>query len=178
MNLPTKRTIAVGALVTGLALGGAGIAMAADESAPGGTSTAVDPTAESDAEENEAPGTEQDEAGETANGDQYPSYTGSVPAPEDAEDEAETNDGDAGEAEETKALESLATTTPQEATAAATAAVPGTAGAVELENENGYVVYSVEVTTADGTTVEVKIDAGNAAVLAQETDDDTETNDD
>ena len=54
--------------------------------------------------------------------------------------------------------------------AAAIAAVPGTAGDVELENENGNVVYGVEVTTANGT-VDIKIDAGNAKVLQTEKED-------
>lgn len=54
----------------------------------------------------------------------------------------------------------------------------GTAGAAELDSENGYVVYSVPITGADGTTVDVKIDAGNAAVLAQETYDGTEASND
>ena len=53
----------------------------------------------------------------------------------------------------------------------ATAAVPGTAGTPELSDENGNVVYDVEVTAADGSKVGVKVDAGNGSVLAQETDD-------
>lgn len=47
-------------------------------------------------------------------------------------------------------------------------AVPGTAGEVELENENGSVVYSVEI-TANGITADVMVDAGNGKVLAQDT---------
>ncbi|RPF28027.1 PepSY domain-containing protein [Georgenia muralis] len=154
MNVTTKRTVAVGALVTGLALGGTGIAMAANGTAPSGS-----------------------EATTTEDQQQEPSYTGSVTAPQDTEsaDGTETKDDEAAEA---KALESLATVSPQDATSAALAAVPGTAGAVELDNENGYVVYSVEVTGDDGTTIEVKVDAGNATVLAQEADNDQETNDD
>lgn len=175
MNVTTKRTVAVGALVTGLALGGTGIAMAANDTAPSGSdaSTATAPAADA------APGTEQDEATGTADGndEQEPSYSGSVSAPQDTEsaDGTETKDD---EAAESKALESLATITPEQATSAALAAVPGTAGAVELDNENGYVVYSVEVTADDGSDVEVKVDAGNASVLAQEVDNDQETNDD
>ncbi|WP_308195101.1 PepSY domain-containing protein [Microbacterium profundi] len=67
-------------------------------------------------------------------------------------------------------LQSLATVTPEEATAAALAAVPGTAGDATLEDENGYVVYEVQVTAADGSVIEVKVDAGDASVLAQEAD--------
>ena len=47
------------------------------------------------------------------------------------------------------------------------AAVPGTAGTATLENENGNVVYSVIVTTSTGA-VDVKVDAGNGKVLAQD----------
>ncbi|MGB3683380.1 MAG: PepSY domain-containing protein, partial [Rubrobacteraceae bacterium] len=41
----------------------------------------------------------------------------------------------------------------------------------ELGNENGYVVWEVEVAAQDGTLQEVKVDAGNGKVLAQETGD-------
>lgn len=41
---------------------------------------------------------------------------------------------------------------------------------VELDNENGSLVYSAEVTKADGTSVDVVIDAGNADVLAKDSD--------
>jgi uncharacterized membrane protein YkoI len=162
MKLPIKRTVTAGILIGGLALGGAGVAMASTTSPVGSgaaTSTAADA------------GTQ----------DQEPSYVGSVSAPQDtgAEGrETEGKDNKAPEAEESKSLQSLATTTPEQATAAALAAVPGTAGAVELDNENGYVVYSVEVTAADGNSVDVKVDAGNGNVLAQDAGNDTETNDD
>jgi len=185
MKLNTKRTIAAGALVTGLALGGTGIAMAATNAppVPGTTSStgATGTTAETAGERSEVPGQEQNEATETETSAQEPAYTGSIPAPPGGNDTgtgAETEDSQASEAEEAKALEALATTTPAEATSAALAAVPGTAGTVELEDENGFVVYSVPVTGTDGTTVDVKVDAGNATVLAQDADNDTETNDD
>lgn len=70
------------------------------------------------------------------------------------------------------ALDGLATVTPEQAAAAAASAANGTAGEVELENDDGNVVYDVEVTRPDGTKLEVKVDAGNATVLAQEADDD------
>jgi uncharacterized membrane protein YkoI len=38
----------------------------------------------------------------------------------------------------------------------------------ELGNENGFVVWEVEVQASDGTLQEVKVDAGNGQVLAQE----------
>ena len=94
---------------------------------------------------------------------QDPSYTGSVLAP--AEDESLT------EAEEAASLEGLATISAGAAEDAATAAVPGAVGKVELDNENGSVVYSVEITDSAGTEVDVKVDAGNGAVLDQQADD-------
>lgn len=177
MKPTIKREVAAGALIAGLALSGAGVAMAATNGAtgPNGTTTAAGDPAGAQVE---ASGQEQNEAQEHEAGtqEQDPSYTGSVIAPQD--NGTEGQDTEPSEADEAKNLQSLATTTPEQARAAALAAVPGTAGAVELDNENGYVVYSVQVTGADGNTVDVKVDAGNATVLAQDTDTDTETNDD
>lgn len=89
-----------------------------------------------------------------ADGTHGSSYTSSITAAENAK------------------LDGLATITADEASAAATSATGGTAGEVELENENGNVVYGVEITQPDGTKLDVKIDAGNASVLAKEADDD------
>lgn len=168
MKAISKRTIVGGALAGVLAIGGAGVALAAANAtaAPGGSGDTS---------------TQEQEQGQEQEQEQEPSYTGSVPAPQEGvetEDGTETVDNGAAEADESAALESLATITPEEATTAALAAVPGTAGAAELDSENGYVVYSVPITRADGTTVDVKIDAGNAAVLAQETDEGTEAGND
>jgi len=41
---------------------------------------------------------------------------------------------------------------------------------VELENEDGGVVYKVEVAGANGTRTDLVIDAGNGAVLSRETE--------
>ena len=75
------------------------------------------------------------------------------------------------EGAEAQTLQSKATISAAEARSAALAAVPGTVEAVELDNENGNVVYSVEITKADGSKIDVKVDAGNAKVLHQEADD-------
>lgn len=102
-----------------------------------------------------------------------PAYTGSVRAPQGGQDsESESKDD---EAAEVQALEGLATISPDEARDAALAAVPGTADKAELDNENSSVVYSVEVTGADGTVTDVKVDAGNGQVLAQDTGEDSES---
>jgi uncharacterized membrane protein YkoI len=85
---------------------------------------------------------------------QQPSYACSVKAPQDA------SDAD---------LARLARITLARATRAAEAAVPGTALRSSLDNENGCVVYSVEIRSATGQIHDVKIDAGTAAVVHQET---------
>ncbi|GBE00105.1 peptidase propeptide and YPEB domain protein [bacterium BMS3Abin07] len=48
---------------------------------------------------------------------------------------------------------------------AALQAVPGKVLRAELENENSYLVYGVEIVKADRRVVDVKIDAGNGKVL-------------
>ena len=154
MKTRTKKAVAGAGLVAALALGGGGIAFA--------TTGASAPPSGSDTAEASS------------------SVVGTIPAPP----ETETQDGteapgtetaddngagqDAGDAAETSAFQALATVTEAEATAAAVDAIPGTAGKVELDNANGYVVYSVEVTAADGSVTDVTVDAGNATVLAQD----------
>jgi uncharacterized membrane protein YkoI len=94
---------------------------------------------------------------------EQPSYSGSVKAPAEAAGAAE-----AGEADETKALQALAKVTPDQAKAAALAQYPGaTVSSIQLENENGWVVYGVELTQS-GKSYDVKVDAGNAKVLHSE----------
>ena len=138
-----KRTLSAVAIAAGLGLGAAGIANAVSSSGQTAAPTAA--------------GTEAGTGAEVDN----PSYTSSVQMPESA-----TEENDQAEA---AGLQAAAKISPEQAKQAALAAVPGTAGKVELENENGNVVYGVEV-TANGTTIDVKVDAGNASVLAQEAD--------
>jgi uncharacterized membrane protein YkoI len=90
---------------------------------------------------------------------QEPSYESSITAPQDE---------GLSEADQAAALEALATITPAQARDAALAAVPGTAGSVELDNENGAVVYSVEITDSSGSIIDVKVDAGDGTILNQQ----------
>ena len=76
---------------------------------------------------------------------------------------------------EAKELEKLAKITSDEAKIAALAKVNGEVKEIELDNENGNVVYSVEILSA-GITVDVKVDAGNGKVLKVETDNESEDN--
>jgi len=83
---------------------------------------------------------------------QFPTYEGSikVPTPEPAD------------------LSSMAKITVDDATAAVLKAYPGAKVVkVELDNENGVLVYSVELN--NGT--DVKVDAGNGEILHVEKDD-------
>jgi uncharacterized membrane protein YkoI len=72
--------------------------------------------------------------------------------------------------EDEAALRDLAQIDQSAAENAALEAVPGTVEETELEAENGFVIYEVEVESEDGETREVMVDAGNGRVLGQETE--------
>ena len=65
---------------------------------------------------------------------------------------------------------SLAKIVPGQADQAALVAVPGKILKTELENENGFLVYGIEVVTADRNIVGVTIDAGSGKILAMNQD--------
>jgi uncharacterized membrane protein YkoI len=52
----------------------------------------------------------------------------------------------------------------------ALASVQGQILKTELEDENGFLVYGIEVVSADKSVVDVKVDAGTGKVLAMEKD--------
>jgi uncharacterized membrane protein YkoI len=62
-----------------------------------------------------------------------------------------------------------ATITEEEAIATAEEHTGGTAVSVELENEDGYLVYGVHI-EKDGKNYDVKVDAGTGEVLKVEDD--------
>jgi uncharacterized membrane protein YkoI len=70
-----------------------------------------------------------------------------------------------GEAAEAAHLAPLAKIDLTHATAAALAQVPGKALRTTLDDENGKLVYSVEVQTTAGEVKDVKVDAGTGVVL-------------
>lgn len=76
----------------------------------------------------------------------------------------------------------LARLTLDQAAAKALDAVPGQVLKIELENENGFLVYGVEMVTAGPAIVGVKVDAGSGKVLVTDRDpaddDDRETGED
>jgi uncharacterized membrane protein YkoI len=90
-------------------------------------------------------------------------------AKESSEGKKDKGAKDKAEAGENERLKSLARITPEQASAAALAQVPGTVKKVELENEDGNLVYSVEIKTANGES-DVKVDAGDGRVLHIEKD--------
>jgi uncharacterized membrane protein YkoI len=165
---PQARAALLAAL--GLLLGGSigGVAraqaqakthVAAEETAPYKSSIQVpdDDTAKGkEADEADEKG-EQDEKGEEAKGKEAETA--------DEQDEATSPD----EKAEAARLQKLARITADQARSAALTSVPGTAASVELENEDGNLVYGVTIKTSAGER-EVKVDAGNGKVLQVEQD--------
>lgn len=86
-------------------------------------------------------------------------------------------EGKDNEPAESKSLQSLAKITAEDAKASALKAVSGKVADVSLDNENGNVVYSVKVQTANGVS-EVKVDAGNGSVLTLENQKDSKNGQD
>lgn len=175
MNLKRLRDPLVAALGA-LLIGGVSVAMANNHGTPTDTPAvnAEEPAGGSDTDtledsEQTGPddeGTEADEADEAGPDEQDPNYAGLATI---AVDESTMPEDEAAEA---SALASLATVSQADAEAAALAAVSGEIVQAELDNENGFVVWSIEVRDAAGTVHDVKIDAGNAAVLGTEAGED------
>jgi len=86
---------------------------------------------------------------------QDPSYIGSITVDQSKYDNM-------SEAEEAVALQQYATISAADAEATALAANPGTSVVkTELDNENGVLVYSVELSNGE----DVKVDAGNGKIV-------------
>ncbi len=64
------------------------------------------------------------------------------------------------------AYPSLATVTFEQAAQKAIEAVPGSVLKTQLEDENGFLVYEIEMVTPDLKVMEIKVDAGSGEVLA------------
>ena len=72
--------------------------------------------------------------------------------------------------QEESAYPGLAQITVEQAKDTALANIQGEVLKIELEEENGFLVYGVEVVGPDKTVTDVKIDAGNGDVLLVEKD--------
>jgi uncharacterized membrane protein YkoI len=148
MNKQTLATLGVTAAVT---LGVIGSVALAESPPPSGSPTAP-----------QAPTGATGATGAKTKETQEPSYTGSVQAPKETGTEQ-------SEAAESAALAALAKISETDARNAALAKFPGaTIQKATLEDENGNVVWAVELTDANKAAQEVKVDAGNAAILAVE----------
>ncbi len=167
---------AVGALL----IAGASVAMANSSPAPASpppATNAEDPSGapdtdalqEGDHTTSDTEGAEAadaTEADESGSDQQDPSYAGVATI---AVDESTMP---ADEAAEATALAGLATLSQTDAEAAALATVSGEIVQAELDNENGFAVWSIEVRDGAGMVHDVKIDAGNGQVLGTQADED------
>lgn len=168
----SRKAIVVGSIAAATVIGGATMA-AANQPAPSASTasaaTSATPGATgADTETKDGPDqSDKGDKGET------PDVKGSIKAPE-TKDDAKGAETAASQQAEDAALAKLATVDKAAATSAATGAVPGTAGPATLQDEDGSVVYKVEVTKADKSVVEVTVDAGNASVLGQDASDGAE----
>jgi uncharacterized membrane protein YkoI len=96
----------------------------------------------------------QQQKTEDADKAQEPTYSCSIKVPQGTKDQD---------------LATLAKIPLPRATQMAQAAVSGMVKQSGLENENGCLVYSVDIQSADGKFHDVKVDAGTGAVVHQET---------
>jgi uncharacterized membrane protein YkoI len=118
----------------------------------------------------EAPGTEVADATE-APGTEVADAT-EAPGTEVADaTEKESKTPEAVDPNEQAKLQQAAKITQQQATDAALKQVNGTVKKVELEDENGVVVYGVEITDATGKTFDVKVDAASGVVTKSDNGD-------
>ena len=181
LSTNTRRWLAVGATVLTIG-GGGGLALA-----QGGGATSGPPAAAQTAPDRPEPGDVPDRAG--ARDDGLAPGTASVQVPGDRgadersekaeapgveqEEGTEANEAAEGRAEAAEAakLAPLAKIDRAQAEQAALAKVPGTATGAELGDENGNLVWEIDVTAKDGTQHEVKVDAGNGTVLMAQVDD-------
>lgn len=114
---------------------------------------------------------EPEEAGEANEQGENESAEANEQGEQNEADEAVENSVETenkAETAESANLEKLAGITPEQAKSAALAQVAGTVRKVELENEDGNVVYGVAIQTASGER-DVKVDAGSGQVLHTET---------
>lgn len=151
---PRWKTVTYGTLTgLGLLVGSVGIAAAATSGSASRAASSLANTAQGAIESDD------------------PQFTSSVTIVDNEIEDGIDDDDAAEDAAEDAALAQLATITADQASQSANAAVPGTVCEVELDEEDGSVVYSVEILTDTGV-VEVVVDAGNGNVLAQEVEDD------
>lgn len=124
------------------------------------TNTRVSKASDGDGEANDA--TEVPENAKNSQSLAMNESRGDTKESEAGDGDGETND-DTEDQQEADQLQSLAKITAQEALQAAQSTVAGKATSIELENEDGNLVYAVEIGQQ-----EVIVDAGNGRVLYTE----------
>jgi uncharacterized membrane protein YkoI len=110
----------------------------------------------------EAPGTEVADATEASGTEVADATEKATEAPE------------AVDPNEQAKLQSAAKITQQQASDAALKQVSGTVKKVELEDENGVVVYGVQIVDASGKSFDVKVDAATGTAAQAQSDDNNE----
>lgn len=75
------------------------------------------------------------------------------------------------------AMAAQALVSASEAAQIATTALPGKVVESQLDEENGYLIWEVEIVDAQGQEAQLKIDAGDGRLLAVEADEDEEHHD-
>ncbi|MFJ7978285.1 PepSY domain-containing protein [Peribacillus sp. NPDC096379] len=93
-------------------------------------------------------------------------------------EEKEDKDGGVSDKQEQQQLEKEAKISANESTSIALKEVKGKVTDTELEDEDGTVVYGVEITDDQGKKHDVKVDAKTGKVLKVEADDENETEND
>ena len=89
----------------------------------------------------------------------------------DDEENGKENDEEENDTQTQAELAKQAKITEEQATKIALEKVPGTVNEVELEDENGTIVYGIEVVSTDGTQQDVKVDAQTGKIVKVEADD-------
>ncbi|CAM3823861.1 MULTISPECIES: PepSY domain-containing protein [Mesobacillus] len=93
-------------------------------------------------------------------------------------EEKEDKDGEVSDQQEQQQLEKKAKITAEESTTIALKEVKGQVTDTELEDEDGTVVYGVEITDDQGKTHDVKVDAKTGKVLKVDVDDENDSESD
>ncbi|MEA5594078.1 PepSY domain-containing protein [Rivularia sp. UHCC 0363] len=158
----TKRIALAAALVTTLGFAGfaRNVSAKQTESPSVQTNTSMTQTSDGDGEANDA--TEAPENKQQVGQSVAVNNSEKTEIAEASDGDGETND-DAEEKQEAAKYQSLAKITSQQAQQAAETALGGKAKKVELENEDGNLVYKVDIGNK-----EVMVDAGNAKILETE----------
>lgn len=152
-----KKRILVGMIVVGLMVSSIASFVGRRSVFAGNSTTPAQTTVTATAQVNDE---------ETADSNvQEPNYVGSIKV-------TDTNAKD--EASEASALQGLAKVSQADAEKEALAKVSGTVVKTSIDNENGYLVYSVTIKDSTGKMSDVKIDAGTGSVLTVEASDGAE----